>query len=90
MINHEMILSHSFPTLPGQAVSGPRGVLALHAVASSPSGEPGGARGRVILAQLIHTGLSGHVEPHGLLVVDVDALSGRHIALVKRVGGVYH
>lgn len=70
--------------IPGHAVSGGCGVLALHAVASSPSPDPGGARGGPILTKLIHTGLPRHVEPHGLLVVDMDALSGWHITLSRR------
>lgn len=77
---------HSFHSIrhciPGHAVSGGCGILALHAVASSPSPDPGGARGGPILANWIHTGLPGHVEPHGLLVVDMDALSGWHVTLV--------
>lgn len=72
------------PQLPGNAVPGGRGVLALHAVASPPPPEPGGARDGVVLAQLVQTGLAGHVEPHGLLVVDVDALSGGHVSLGER------
>ena len=72
--------------LPGDAVSGGRGVLALHGVTSSPPPHSGGAADRLVLTQLIHAGLSGHVEPHGLLVVDVDALSGRHVTLVGGEG----
>lgn len=67
--------------VPGDAVSGGRRVLALHGVASAPPSHSGGAGGRLVLTELIHAGLPGHVEPHGLLVVDVDALSGRHVAL---------
>lgn len=70
--------------VPGNAVPGGRGVLALHAVASPPPPEPGGAGDGLVLAQLIQTGLPGHVEPHGLLVVDVDALSGGHVSLGER------
>lgn len=76
----------AFSVLPGHAVSRGRGVLALHAVASFAPAEPRGARDRVVLAQLVHAGLSGHVEPHGLLVVDVDALSGWYVTLVAERG----
>lgn len=69
-------------SVPGDGVSGGRGVLAPYRVGSPPPADPGGAQGRLVLAQLIQTGLPGHVEPHGLLVVDVDALSRRHVTLV--------
>ena len=77
------LVSHDAPLrlfVPGHAVSGGRGVLTLHGV--SPSSDPAGAQGGPVLTQLIHAGLPGHVEPHGLLVVDVDALSGRHVTLM--------
>lgn len=88
----QLFLSYNsigFLTLPGHAVSGGRGILALHAVASFASADPCGARGWVVLAQLFHTGLPGHVEPHGLLVVDVDAFSGWYVTLVA-CRGVHH
>lgn len=50
-------------------------------VPSSSLADPRGARGGLVVAELIHAGLPGDVQPHGLLVVDVDALSGRHVAL---------
>lgn len=78
-----------FLTSPGHAVSGGCGVLALHAVSSFTPADPRGARGGVVLAQLFHTGLPGHVEPHGLLVVDVDAFSGWYVSLVA-CRGVQH
>lgn len=70
--------------VPGHAVSGCGGVLALHTEAGSSS--PDSARTTVgfVLTQLIHAGLSGHVEPHGLLVVNMDTLPGRHVTLAKR------
>lgn len=70
--------------VPGYAVSGGSGVLALQVVDSSPPSGPEGARGRLVLAELIHAGLPGHVEPHGLLVVAVNTLSGWHITLAER------
>lgn len=86
-IKYTMIWLNKFafilvPTLPGQAVSGGCGILALHAVAFSAPADPCEARGWVAIAQLVQAGLAGHVEPHGLLVVDVDALSGWHVTLV--------
>lgn len=49
---------------------------------SPPPSDPAGDGDHLVVAEHIQTALSGHVEPHGLLVVDVDALSGRHVALV--------
>ena len=69
--------------LPGDAVPGGHGVLALHAEASlPPSGDP--LRARVVLAEQVQAGLPGHVESHGLLVVHVDVFPGRHVPLEER------
>lgn len=67
--------------VPGYTVSGGCGVLALQD--SPPPSDADGAGGWLILTELIHTGLPGHVEPHGLLVVAVNTLSGWHITLKK-------
>lgn len=76
------LVSNAALCVPGHAVSGGGRVLALHVVASWSPSDSGGAAGRVVVTELIHAGLPRHVEPHGLLVVDVDALSGRNITLV--------
>lgn len=72
--------------VPGHAVSGGRGVLALHRVGSPSLWALGGAGHGPVLAQLVQAGLPGDVQPHGLLVVNMDALSGRHVALESQNG----